>query len=55
MTDKQILISYFQLDWFPIDWNTEFIREIVEHPHIVIASKKIVGHSFMRLLGDRTG
>src|SRR5690606_16814496 len=51
MTDKQALIANLHNLRLAIDGNAKFMREIVEHPHVVVACEERNGKTLVPQLG----
>src|SRR5687768_1264934 len=52
VTDHQLLISDFQDMRFAKYRDAELFREIVKHPHVVVAGKEIDGDAFVPQFGE---
>ena len=45
MTDKESLTAYLKKDGFAVDRDAKFLREVVEHPHVVVTGEEYDGDS----------
>ncbi len=47
----QLLRSDFEECWFPDYGDTQFLREVIKHPHVVVAGEQIHRNAFVAQFG----